>query len=458
MPTAPRDIARIFDSLGEFFSSGTPVPISYRRERLAILREELSRRSGEALAALASDLGKPALEAWLPEIYYVQSEIALIEKRLARWAKPRRVRNPFYFLPARSEIRQEPLGRVLIAAPWNYPLQLSLSPLIAAVAAGNCVVLKPSELAPATSRFLSGLIAAVFEPGHVAVVEGGAEAGAALLEHPFDHFFYTGGEAVGRLYFEAAARHLAPVTLELGGKCPCVIDSGVDLEEVVARVVAGKFFNAGQTCVAPDFVLVPASLHDDFVARTRAELHAAFGDSPSPDLARIVDDRHYQRLLDLLPPDAVRIGADDRDELYLAPRLIPDCAWDAPAMQEEIFGPVLPLIPYDDLDTVLRRLAGHPEPLAIYAFSPRRRVLEQVAASVRSGAVCFNDVMKPAANLRLPLGGVGASGMGRYHGHAGFLNFSYPRSVMRRWLLRDVFLVKPPYGNRLDWLQRFLGK
>jgi aldehyde dehydrogenase (NAD+) len=441
-----------------FFESGRTRPLTFRRDTLRALAAELERRTGDALEALAADLGKPALEAWLAEIHFTRAEIRHFTKKLRQWAKPRRCRNPFYFLPARSEIRREPFGRVLVAGPWNYPLQLALGPLVAAVGAGNCVTLKPSELAPATSRFLAELVAAVFDPGHVSVVEGGAEIGASLLEEPFDFLFYTGGEQVGRIYAEAGARQLIPVTLELGGKCPCVVDRTVDLDLVVERVVTAKFFNAGQTCVAPDFVLVPSSLHDSFLEKAAAEVEVCYGASTSPDLARIVNERHYDRLQSLIPPHAIKIGNDDRASRYLAPRIVPKAAWDSPAMQAEIFGPVLPVIAYDDLDAALGKLSNMPSPLAVYAFSKNRRTLEQVAASVRSGAVCFNDTMKQAANQYLPLGGVGPSGMGRYHGHAGFRDFTYERAVTRRWQIRDLFLVKPPYGNRLSVLRRFLGR
>ncbi len=446
------------EAQGAFFASGRTRSLRFRRESLRALAAELGRRTDEALDALASDLGKPALEAWLAEVHFVRAEIGHCTRRLKRWAKPRRAGNPLYFLPARSEVRREPFGLVLTVSPWNYPLQLALSPLAGAVAAGNCVTLKPSELAPATSGFLANLVAEVFDPGHVTVFQGGPEVGAALMEQPFDFFFFTGGERTGRLYAAAAARHLAPATLELGGKCPCVVDAGVDLDLAVERIVAAKFFNAGQTCVAPDFALVPSGMHDDFVERAAAEIERRYGSSPSPDLARIVNGRHYARLLALIPPDAIRVGEDDQASLHLAPRLIASASWDDAAMREEIFGPILPVVAYDDLDRALSRLAAMPDPLAIYAFSKRRSTLERIAAATRSGAVCFNDAMKTAGNPRLPLGGVGASGMGRYRGRSGYRTFTYERPVTRRWLHRDPFLVKPPYGNRLEGLRRWLGR
>jgi|GEM_PF-956483 len=337
------DLAGIVDTQKQFFASGTSRNLSYRLERLAKLEAGIIREGDALLAALASDLGKPALEAYVAEYHFVLTEIRLFRKKLTRWARPQRVGTPFYSLPARSEIRREAYGVALIAAPWNYPFQLSLSPLVAAVAAGNCVVLKPSELAPATAGLLSRIVAAVFDPGHVTVVEGGPETGKELLAQSFDFWFYTGSEGVGRLYAEAAARTLAPVALELGGKCPCLIDGDVDLRQTVERVITAKFFNAGQTCIAPDFVLVPEPLKEAFVSTAREILTASYGKENRGDLAVIVNANHYRRLAGLTMPDEIRIGEDDPDARHLAPRLLPGADWDSPAMQEEIFGPLLPV-------------------------------------------------------------------------------------------------------------------
>ena len=458
MSCDPRELPALLAAQRDYFAKGETRALKGRLQRLSALAEEIERESDAILAALAADLGKPPLEAWLAEVYFTLSELKLFIRNLPRWSRPVRTRNPFYFLPARSEIRREPFGCALVAGPWNYPFQLALGPLLAAVAAGNCVILKPSELAPATSRLLADLLDRVFPREHVAVVEGGPDLGAALLDLPFDYFFFTGGEAVGRLFAAAAARHLAPVTLELGGKCPCLLDGDLDdkLDHAVERIVSTKFFNAGQTCVAPDFVLLPESLHDEFLTKARAAIESQFGSGSSEDLARIVNDRHYQRLLDLLPADALCIGTDDRPNRYLAPRLLPRATWDSPCMREEIFGPLLPMLTYSDIDEALQHLAKLPSPLVLYAFSRRPEFLEQAAAALRSGAVCFNDLMKTAAHPHLPLGGVGSSGMGRYHGRAGFETFTYARPVMRRWLLKDPFLITPPYRNRLEKLRRFL--
>jgi aldehyde dehydrogenase (NAD+) len=413
------------------------------------MEAELRSRADDLLAALDSDLGKPAVEAWTAEIYFVLAELRLFTRKLKRWARPKRVGSPFFHLPAWSEIRLIPQGTVLIAGPWNYPAQLSLSPLIAAVAAGNTVVLKPSELAPATAQFLENLLGTVFEPEHVAVVQGGPEIGQQLLEQPFDHFFFTGGEKVGRLYAEAAANRLAPATLELGGKCPCVVDRDVRIDRAGERIAAAKFWNAGQTCFAPDFVLVDESIREPLVESLLENLSNA-------DQAKIVNEHHFQRLQRLISEDALRAGEDRPDELRLAPTILPNATWDSPAMEEEIFGPILPVIGYNNLDSALVRLAELPSPLALYAFSKSRQTQEKIAAVVPSGSVCFNDAMKQATNLNLPFGGVGASGHGRYRGRAGLENFSHQRAVTRRWFNKDPFLVNPPYGNKIKQLRKIL--
>jgi len=450
------DLAGIVDTQKHFFAAGRSRNFADRLECLAKLELEIIRQGDALLVALSSDLGKPALEAYVAEYHFVLTEIRLFQKKLARWARPQRVGNPFFILPARSEIRREAYGVALIAAPWNYPFQLSLSPLVAAVAAGNCVVLKPSELAPATARLLSRIVAAVFDPAHVTVVEGGPELGKELLAQPFDFWFYTGSERVGRLYAEAAAKTLTPVALELGGKCPCLVDTDVDLKLAAERILGGKFFNAGQTCIAPDFVLVPESLKADFLATAREILTASYGEENPDDLACMVSDSHYQRLRGLATPDEIRIGEDDPATRRLAPRLLPNADWDCPAMEEEIFGPVLPVIGYTSLDETLERLSRLPSPLALYVFSRNREVRERVAATIRSGSICFNDTLKQATNLSLPFGGVGPSGMGRYRGRAGFECFTYARSVTRRFFLRDLFATKPPYGNQLEQLRKIL--
>ncbi|MEM1441929.1 MAG: aldehyde dehydrogenase family protein [Verrucomicrobiota bacterium] len=450
------DLKALLEAQRAYFRHGSTKSINFRKDRLRGLERELVRRSDDLLEALASDLGKPALEAYVSEVFFSIAEVRLFVKKLSKWAKPKRVGNPFYYLPARSEVRFEPFGNTLIVAPWNYPVQLSLSPLIAAVAAGNTVLLKPSELAPASSAILAEIIKAVFNPQHVAVVEGGPEVGKELLEQSFDFWFYTGSERIGKLYAEAAAKDLSPIALELGGKCPVVVGSDAPIAQTAERIVANKFFNAGQTCIAPDFVLIPSERQGEFVEAAKSALEAAYTEGGKENLARIVNRSHYDRIHALIPEETIRVGEDDPEDLFLAPTLIPYTDWDCLSMKEEIFGPVLPIIPYHDLEEELARLARMPSPLALYAFSKSDEFLELVAATVPSGSVCFNDAIKQATNLELPFGGVGASGKGRYRGRAGFETFSYQRPYTKRWFWQDPFLVKPPYGDRLESLRKMM--
>jgi len=453
----PYDLEALVEAQRAYFRSGATRDIAFRRLRLREFATLIESRSESILDALAADLGKPRLEAYVSELYFTLAELRLFIARLERWSRPQRVRNPFFYLPARSEVRREPYGCALVASPWNYPFQLALSPLLSAVAAGNCVVLKPSEFAPATSRLLAELVAEVFNPQHVAVVPGGPETGAALLELPFDFYFYTGSETVGRLYAAAAARHLAPAVLELGGKCPCLVLEDAPLERSAERIVAGKFFNAGQTCIAPDFVLVPRHRREALVEALRARLESCYGGGLEGEMAHIVNDAHYARLLALAAgAEALRVGENVPERRIFAPVLLPEADWDHPAMEGEIFGPVLPVLAYDSLGDALDELAHRPTPLALYAFSRDRRLLEEIAARVPSGSVGFNDCLKQGAHLGLPFGGSGRSGYGRYRGRAGFETFSQARSYLRRPFWKDPFLTAPPYGDRLKSLRRFL--
>jgi len=364
--TPDYDLARLVETQKAFFGSGATSSVSFRREKLRELESAIVYHGDALLTALSADLGKPALEAYLAEVHFVLSELRLFIRKLPKWTRPKRVGNPFYFFPARSEIRSEPFGVAMIAAPWNYPFQLSLSPLIAAVGAGNCVVLKPSELAPATGALMAKIIAGVFDPAHVSVVIGGPDTAKTLLTLPFDYWFYTGSERVGRLYAEAAARTLVPATLELGGKCSAIIDETADLDLSVERIVAAKFFNAGQTCIAPDFVLVPESMREAFIQKATECLGTSYSTGDWRDLAAIINDFHYQRLQNLITGDAICIGQDVPSSRHLAPRLLPTANWDDQAMKEEIFGPILPVIGYHSFDEALERLSPLPAPLKLW--------------------------------------------------------------------------------------------
>ncbi|MBN1769961.1 MAG: aldehyde dehydrogenase family protein, partial [Deltaproteobacteria bacterium] len=379
-------------------------------------------------------------------------------RHLERWAAPRRAPTPWIHLPGSSRIEPEPRGAVLILGPWNYPVQLLLVPLVGALAAGNAVVLKPSEVAPRSSAACAALVRETFGEEEVAVFEGGAETAQALLERRFDYLFFTGGERVGRIVMQAAARHLTPLTLELGGKSPCLVDRSADPVRAARRIAWGKFFNAGQTCVAPDYVLVHRELRARLVAELCAAVWEFYGAEPrrSPDLARIVSERHTARLAALIPARPACGGEVVVEERYVAPTVVDGVGWDDPLMAEEIFGPLLPVLEYDDLDDAIRRVAARPQPLALYVFASDEGFVERALRGIASGGACVNDTMRHVTTQHLPLGGVGASGFGRYRGRAGFETFSHLRSVMRRGWSFDPGLVFPPYRVPLARLRALL--
>ncbi|MFC7336881.1 aldehyde dehydrogenase family protein [Haloferula chungangensis] len=427
-------------------------------ERLASLRRILNlieEREDRILDALKADLGKPPMEAWLSEVLFVKMELKLIIKKLRRWTKPRRVGSPFYFFPAKSEVRREPFGTVLVMAPWNYPFQLAVSPAIAAVAAGNRVVIKPSEAALATASVMGELIGDAVDPRLVKVIKGNAAVGECLLKQDFDGFFFTGGEKVGRLVAQAAAKRMVPCVLELGGKCPVVIHESADIDIAVERIVFGKFFNAGQTCMAPDFALVPEKKVEEFMRSFRLALERTYA-AEGAEMARCVHEEQRERVLSLVPEGACQMGNDGPHPLRLAPRwAVVD--WEDPCMREEIFGPFLPIVTYASEYECVEHLAARPSPLALYVFSKNQEFISMLSQRVRSGSLGVNDVMKQATNLNLPFGGVGGSGFGRYRGKSGFDTFTYERAVTKRYFVPDLFALQQPYGKTLERLRRWIG-
>jgi len=428
-------------------SAGTTRPRAWRLEQLERLEQAIAERRDAVLSVLASDLGKPPVEAYF-ELVAVQQEIQLVRSRLRRWMAPRTVGLPVFMQPGRAEVIREPLGCVLVIGPWNYPFLLSLQPLVSALAAGNTVVLKPSEHAPATSALIAELLSAAFPANTVQVVQGDGPVAQALLQEHFDHIFFTGGERVGRLVMEAAARHLTPVTLELGGKSPAVVLGDADLEVSARRLVWGKCLNAGQTCIAPDYLLVDEAVQAPPLA--------------SPDLGSLVNQAQFDRLHKLLEGARQRGqvlfgGESDADRRRIAPTLIRVDNLDDPLMQEELFGPLLPVLSVSGLDEAIERINQRPKPLALYLFSKQRAAQEQILQRTSSGGVCFNDVVMQVGVPELPFGGVGNSGMGTYHGAGGFRTFSHERSVLRRPFRLDVPFRYPPYAGKLPLVRRLLG-
>lgn len=433
--------ASLVDGQRRFFQSGGTLPAGYRQDQLRRLATAIETRETALLEALRADLGKPAQEAYTAEVGLVLSEIGHARRNLASWMAPQRRRLPLLAWPGRAEIRPEPFGVALIISPWNYPFQLLFSPLVGAIAAGNCAVLKPSELAPRTSALVAELVSDTFLAEYITVVEGDRVVAEELLRQRWDTIFFTGSTAVGRAVMTAAAQHLTPVTLELGGKCPAIVCADAALEVTARRVAWGKFLNAGQTCVAPDFVAVDRRVSEPFLAALRGVVREFYGDDPrhSPDYARIVNRRHFDRLMALAPA-----AGHDAAERYIAPTILPEIGWDHPLMQEEIFGPILPVIEFDTIDEVMTKLRPRPAPLALYLFTGDPAARDRLETGIRSGGICVNDTVVHLAGKDLPFGGLGASGMGTYHGQASFDCFSHPRSVVRRPTLFDARFRYPP--------------
>lgn len=442
---------------------GETLAPGWRLEQLERLSRLLANQAEAVIEALAADLGKPALEASF-ELLAIRQELALARRHLRRWMAPRRVPLDLPLQPGRAWVERQPLGCVLIIGPWNYPFQLSLQPLVSALAAGNSVVLKPSEHAPRTAALIAELLHASFPPQVVRVVLGDAAVATRLLEQRFDHVFFTGGGRVGSLVMQACARQLTPVTLELGGKSPVIVLEDADLAITARRVAWGKGLNAGQTCIGPDHLLVQTTVRDALVAAIASAWRRFYGPDPlrSPDLGRIVNDSQFQRLEALLAGAHERGqvlvgGRSDAADRRIEPTLLAVDSPDDPLMQDELFGPLLPVLPIAGLEEALARIRLHPSPLAIYLFSrsglARRRVLE----ASRSGGVVFNDVVLQGGAAALPFGGVGPSGMGSYHGEAGFRTFSHERSVLSRPFRLDLPFRYPPYAGRMDLVRWLLG-
>jgi aldehyde dehydrogenase (NAD+) len=437
-----------------------------RKEKLRALRAAIERRRPELFDAVFADFAKPAPEMEITEVWPTLIEIGHTIRHLAGWMRPRRVGSPLLLAGTHAQVRSEAKGQVLVLSPWNYPFFLAVSPLAAAVAAGNVVMMRTSEKTPRTSAFVRSLVEEVFPEDEAAVLQGGREVADALLDLPFDHFFFTGSTPVGKKVMAAAARHLASVTLELGGKSPAIVDETADVEEAAARITWGKFVNAGQTCVAPDYVLVHESREKDLVRAIEARISAQYGPSDdarreSPDLARIVDRASAQRLQRTLAETVARgakvaVGGQvDVEQRYVEPTVLVDVPRDSAVMEGEIFGPILPVLRYRDMADAVEFIRSRPKPLALYVFSGRKRNVERVLHTTTAGGTGVNMPLLHVANPDLPFGGVGESGMGSYHGHAGFKTFSHERSVLVQGRLALIEKFFPPYGAALK--QRLLA-
>jgi aldehyde dehydrogenase (NAD+) len=430
-----------------FFQSGQTLDLDHRRRSLLALLHAVEANEQILLESLHADLRKSAHDAFASELGMVTGEIRHALKRLPSWTRPKKIRESWMAWPSSACVRPEPMGVALIMGPWNYPLQLLLGPLVGAIAAGNCVVLKPSEFAPHTATSIASLISEIFPPELVAVVQGDGATAAGLLREKFDTIFFTGSTRVGREVMAAAARHLTPVTLELGGKCPAIVCADADLEITARRIIWGKFLNAGQTCVAPNHVWVDRRVERELRGAITKAIGEFFGKDPQHSAAygRIINRRHFDRLCAML--DGAQIlsgGTRDADDLYLAPTVVAQLADDAPQLAEEIFGPILPLRVFDELDQVITDERAQPVPLAMYAFTHDRKTQDRLLNEIRSGGACINDTLMHLIGRELPFGGLGESGMGASHGKASFDAFSHRRSIMRRPFKPDPAMRYPP--------------
>ena len=453
------DIHEIVESEKHFFRTGVTRGVDFRIDMLKKFRKAIIENDELISAALKADLNKQPFESYMCETGLLLEEINFHIKRLKKWSKTRRVKSGIGQLPGRSYICPEPYGVVLIMAPWNYPVQLCLMPLVGAISAGNCAVVKPSAYAPESSRVISKLIESAFPTGFVTAVEGGRDSNKALLDEPFDYIFFTGSVAVGKAVMEAAAKRLTPVTLELGGKSPIIIDETANLPLAARRIAFGKVLNAGQTCVAPDYLMIEKSVEAPFIEEYKKALASFFPDGDMSGMVRIINDKHFERVCNILDNSGnVAIGgARDAETRFIEPAVLTEVPIDSPAMQQEIFGPVLPVLPYEKLDDCIDFIRSRPKPLALYIFSENKMNQEKVLNSCSFGGGCINDTVIHLASSHMSFGGVGESGMGSYHGRKSFDTFTHYRSVLKQGKL-DVKLRYFPYKSGKEKITRMILK
>ena len=433
--------------------------VTFRKESLKKLLHIILANEEAIIKALHDDFKKPPFEAILTETNYVVSDLKKTIKSIHHWAKPKKVLPAIVNFPSRDFIYNEPYGRVLIIAPWNYPFQLALCPIIAAIAAGNSVVLKPSELTPNTSKIIAKIIGETFDVNHAELIEGGIAVSQELLSQRWDYIFFTGSVAVGKIIAKAAAENLTPVTLELGGKSPCIVDETANLKLAAKRIVWGKFINAGQTCIAPDYILVQTKIKPQLIAYLKEEIITAYGENPeiSSDFPRIINQKNWQRLCNLLEGNNILFGGHSHAESnYLAPTLVDEPSLESALMKDEIFGPILPILAYDQATDLKKTISKYEKPLALYVFTENKTFAENIIQEFSFGGGCINDTIIHLANPRLPFGGVGHSGIGAYHGRLSFDTFSHKKAIVKKGNWLDLPLRYAPYNNKLNTLRKLL--
>ncbi|HCZ0234843.1 TPA: aldehyde dehydrogenase [Staphylococcus aureus] len=450
---------KFYDSKA-FFNTQQTKDISFRKEQLKKLSKAIKSYESDILEALYTDLRKNKVEAYATEIGITLKSIKNARKELKNWTKTKNVDTPLYLFPTKSYIKKEPYGTVLIIAPFNYPFQLVFEPLIGAIAAGNTAIIKPSELTPNVARVIKRLINETFDANYIEVIEGGIEETQTLIHLPFDYVFFTGSENVGKIVYQAASENLVPVTLEMGGKSPVIVDETANIKVASERICFGKFTNAGQTCVAPDYILVHESVKDDLITALSKTLREFYGQNiqQSPDYGRIVNLKHYHRLTSLLNSEQMNIvfgGHSDEDERYIEPTLLDHVTSDSAIMQEEIFGPILPILTYQSLDEAIAFIHQRPKPLSLYLFSEDENATQRVINELSFGGGAINDTLMHLANPKLPFGGVGASGMGRYHGKYSFDTFTHEKSYIFKSTRLESGVHLPPYKGKFKYIKAF---
>jgi aldehyde dehydrogenase (NAD+) len=455
------DVKNILKSQKSFFSSHTTKTYSFRIDALSKLEEAIQQYEPELIKALHKDFKKSAYESYGTEIGLVLSEIRYVKKRLKKWMKAKPVRDVLINFPSKNFSIAQPYGVALIIGPWNYPVQLCLNPLIGAIAAGNTSILKPSEWAPEVATVLTNMLQAYFSEEYIAIVNGDADVSAKLVELDVDYIFFTGSTSIGKLIAESAGKRLIPTTLELGGKSPCIVDGTADLEVTAKRIVWGKFLNAGQTCVAPDYVLVEKGIRQELIEKMNTVIERFYGPDTagSDDYPRIISDRHFTRLVNLLNSQDVVVeagGHHDQDERFLSPTLVSLKNLDTPLMQEEIFGPILPIIGYDTLEELENMIAQHAQPLACYVFTKDPNMEQRFLYELSFGGGAINDTVAHLGNSHMPFGGIGSSGTGAYHGKHSFDAFSHTKSIMKKSFFFDLPMRYPPYKGKLKWLKKII--
>ncbi|WP_377888058.1 aldehyde dehydrogenase [Alkalihalobacillus sp. R86527] len=453
-------IPALVENHKNYYHIGDTKKYDFRKQQLEVLRNAIKEYEQEVLDALKTDLHKSEWEAYTTEIGFLLEEIKFTIKHLKEWMKPESVKTPITHLGSKSHVHSEPFGVTLIIAPWNYPFQLQLAPLVGAIASGNCAVLKPSELTPTVSKVLAKLIRENFAEKYISLVEGGVQESTELLKQPFDHIFFTGSVAVGKIVMEAAAKQLIPVTLELGGKSPAIVEKDANLKLAAKRIIWGKFTNAGQTCIAPDYLYIHSEVKDELLKNMREVLNEFYGVDPISDekYAHIVSDSHFERLKNFLNDGDVVIGGQHRaDERVIAPTIIDHISWEDSIMQDEIFGPLLPVLEFDDLEKVVTEVRKRPKPLALYFFSESEEKQDYITENLSFGGGCMNDTLMHIVSPYLPFGGVGTSGTGSYHGKASFEAFSNKKSIVKQTTKFDFSFRYPSAKNGLKIIKKIMG-